>query len=79
MKDKNVSLAEELGSVLARLDQRLCDIEHRLDALTPGVAKMDRHVDFVEGFIAWALGLFKPVARVAEDGDSASGRITGDQ
>ena len=71
MQEEEGHLAEEefeLGKVLARLDQRLCDIEHRLDALAPGVAKMDRHVDFVEGFMAWGLGWFGPVARVEQDG-----------
>lgn len=58
----------ELGKVLARLDQRLSDIERRLDALAPGVAKMDRHVDAVEGLMAWGLSWFGAVARVEQDG-----------
>ena len=46
----------ELHKVLARLDKRLGDIERRLDALAPGVDKMDRHVDFVESLLAWVWG-----------------------
>ena len=58
----------ELVKALARLDKRLCDIERRLDALAPGVAKMDHHVDFVEGLMAWGLGWFRSVARVEQNG-----------
>ena len=38
---------------LGAIEQRLGAIEQRLDALAPGVHKMDRHVDFVDGVINW--------------------------
>lgn len=58
----------DIRKALEQLDQRLCDIEHRLDALAPGVSKMDRHVDFVEKLMAWGLGWLRSVARVEDGG-----------
>ena len=51
------TLEEDLHCTLKRLHDRLGNIERRLDALAPGVDKMDRHVDFVESAMTWAYGL----------------------
>lgn len=58
--------AKSIDETLARIEQRLNTIEEKLDALVPGVNKMDRHVDLVESVVGWGLGVCNDLQRRLE-------------